>query len=99
MRVNNLSGKLINQFAEANKNEIPFYWGERYYPNGNWQEKERKADGSFWSKKFKDIANLINDTEANVQIEVDCIYLTYANGESSIKRNILVDTFLIPLIQ
>ena len=99
MNTNNLSGKLINQFAEEHKSDIPFCWGEKYYPPGGWHEKERKADGTFWSKKFKDIAKLIKDTEAIVQIEPDYIYLTYADGESSIKRNILVDEFLIPLIQ
>ncbi len=93
----NLTGKQINQFAQI-RNDIPRYFGDRYFPFGYYGKTDKRVNGEFISKKYKAIVELIQETKAKVNILPEFIEIEYNNGQSRINRDLLTDTFLLPLI-
>jgi len=93
----NLTGKQINQFAQS-RNDIPRYFGDRYYPFGYYGKTDKRINGEFLSKKYKAIAELIQETKATVNILPEAIEIKYNNGQAIIDRDLLTDTFLLPLL-
>ena len=97
----NLTGKQINQFAQS-RNDIPGYFGDRYYPFGYYPKSgkhDKRVNGEFISKKYKDIAALVLETKGTVYVQPDCIHVTYTGGNFTIQRDLLTDTFLLPLLK
>lgn len=93
----NLTGKQINQFANS-RNDIPGYFGDRYFPFGYYGKTDKRVNGEFISKKYKAILELVQETKAKVNILPEVIEIEYSNGQSRISRDLLTDTFLIPLL-
>jgi len=95
-----LTGKQINEWAQK-VNDLPDYWGDSYYPNEStfyYNDRQKKVKGEFIAKKYRAIVNLIVETKAAVHITPDEILIEYTQGQSKIKRDILTDNFLLPLI-
>ena len=57
----NLTGKQINQFAKS-RNDIPGYFGDRYFPFGYYGKTDKRVNGEFISKKYKAIAELVQES-------------------------------------
>lgn len=88
---NKIIGKVINQFA-AERNDLPDYFGMTYsYPR-------QKVNGQFIAKKYTAIAEIVQETKATVKVLDNGIFIYYSNGEIKIDRDLLTDTFLLPLI-
>lgn len=91
-----LIGKQINQFA-ATTNDLPNYFGDKYFaPN---EYKQRKVNGEYLAKKYNTILETIKEVKGRVYIQPHCIHVTYNNGNFTIDRDILTDTFLIPQLK
>ena len=92
-----LTGKAINQFA-ANTSEMPDYYGQRVWmPSPDY--KSVKTNGEMIAKRYKDICRTIEEVKGTVYVQPHSIHVTYKDGNFTIKRDILVDTFLIPLLK
>jgi hypothetical protein len=92
-----LTGKQINDFTN-NLNEVPSYLGMKIWlPTPEY--KQIRVSGSTVAQRYKDILKTIKEVKGEVNIQPYSIQVTYANGNFTIKRDILTDTFLIPLLR
>jgi hypothetical protein len=98
---NKIIGKVINEFA-AERNDLPEYFGDKIYAGNCYYlssyNPHKTIKGAFLAQKYKSILEVIETTKAKVSIQEDCIYIKYENGSAKIGRDILIDTFLIPLL-
>jgi len=92
-------GKNINQFA-AQRNDLPGYFNESYSTPeiGDWHKRKR-VNGEFIAKKYNAILSIIEETKAKVLIRKDAIFIKYSSGQIKIKRDILTDNFLVPVLR
>jgi len=91
-----ITGKQIDTFVSSlYRNDIPVYYGI-YDHIGYGKKKYYK--GSFLASKYNAMAEIITEMKASVLIQKDNILITHATGEMKVCRDILTDTFLIPLI-
>lgn len=93
----NLTGKAINNFANTT-NELPDYFGRSIW-TAMPEYKKIRAPGELVAKRYKDILNTIKEVNGTVYIQPHCIHVTYHNGNFTIQRDLLTDTFLIPLLK
>lgn len=92
-----LTGKQINEFT-SNLNEVPPYLGLKIWlPSPEY--RQIKVSGSTVAQRYKDVLKTIKEVKGKVDIQTDRIHVTYANGNFTIHRDILTDTFLIPLLR
>lgn len=91
MKINKIIGKTINEFA-TERNDLPDYFGITY----GWPRK--RVNGQFIAKKYNAIAEIVRETKATVKVLDNGIFIYYSNGEIKIDRDLLTDTFLLPLI-
>lgn len=92
-----ITGTQINAFANnLNKGALPDYFGDKYYPPELYTRKT--VNGQFVAKKYNSILQIIEDTKATVKIEDTCIVIQYDKGQAKIDRDILTDTFLLPIL-
>jgi hypothetical protein len=91
-------GKNINEFAQS-RNDLPDYFGIRYLGAcDDWDKPYRKVNGEFIARKYNAILEIIQETKAQVEIKPNIIHILYQTGEIKIDRDLLTDTFLLPLI-
>lgn len=90
-----IDGKDINQYA-INKANLPDGYGHifREYPFG----KICKVDGPYIAKRYNAILKMISENKASVQVTDQEIQITYPNGSAKIRRDVLTNTFLIPVL-
>lgn len=86
-------GKEINEFAEK-RNDLPEYFGRAY----NFDQTKR-IKGEFMARKYNDIIGIIKETSAQVKIKRNCIFIEYSNGDISIKRDCIINKFLVPALK
>lgn len=91
-----LKGKDIAAFAKTNKQNLPDYWNSTLY----WVDRRRhKVDSPLMARRYNAIAKMVKESKATVIVEELEIRITYKNGWGKVCRDILVDTFLIPLLK
>lgn len=91
-----ITGKEINEWAKTNN--LPNYWGDKFEWSYKYNKYVKMVKGEFIAKKYNSIVLLIIETKASVNITNDAILIQYSNGQSKINRDILTDSFLLPLI-
>ena len=96
--MNSLTGKLIDSFA-ATQTKLPEYYGSYEYQFSKNTSKRKYFKGAFLAQKYKAIAEIVEQVKATVYVQPHCIHVTYTNGNFTVQRDILTDTFLLPLIQ
>lgn len=98
---NKIIGKVINEFA-AQRNDLPEYFGDKIYAANSYHissyNQHTTINGSFIAKKYNAILDTIKEVKGTVYIQPHCIHVTYHNGNFTIGRDLLTDTFLIPLL-
>lgn len=89
-------GAEINNFAKSTNN-LPRYYGETIWlPSPEY--KKVKTTGQLIAKRYNAILKTIKEIKGTIYILPDKIHVTYSNGNFTVQRDILTDTFLLPLL-
>ncbi len=96
-----MTKKLIGTKIDALVNalpSLPSYWGDKYDWNDKAGRYTKKVNGAFIASKYNTIAQIAKETKAEVILNKEDIVITYGSGKCKIQRDLLTDTFLLPLL-
>ena len=97
------TAKQIDNLLTDNGNRYARNFGNYMGTCTEWNDKRGKWDkvnSTFVARKYSQIIELVKSTTANVIVNDTAILISYNEGKGEIKigRDLLTDSFLIPLI-
>ncbi len=97
------TAKQIESLLTENGNRYARNFGNYMGTCTEWNDKRgkwEKVNSTFVARKYSQIIEVVKETKATVTVDNDLILISYNEGKGEIKigRDILTDTFLIPLL-